>query len=167
MKEPWHKRHQALMRHAKLVVLRQIRPLSCVEKQLLRQIFMKMAIGPSYPMGLLHLIVWVLVGTSYRGDPLNVGGSGIVNISGARRRASSCLWMNVLSTPLINHLVKAVTYTPYHPRTSLKLVTPHLPDVNTKFHISTSALSVLSPINFPKKSDWSQEYKIFCMHQRG
>jgi len=36
---------------------------------------------PSYHMGLLHQTGWGLVGTSYRGDPLNVGGSNTVNTS--------------------------------------------------------------------------------------
>jgi len=49
--------------------------------------FKIMETGPSYQMGLLHQTMWGLVGTSYRGDPLNVGGSSTVNIFGARRRA--------------------------------------------------------------------------------
>ena len=54
---------------------------------------------PSYQMGLLHQMVWGLVGTSYRGYPLNVGRSSTVNIFGARRRAR---WQDVSSHHVLN-----------------------------------------------------------------
>ena len=53
--------------------------LLCAEQQELKQISKIMAIGQSYRMGLLHQTVWGLVGTSYQGYPLNVGGSSTVN----------------------------------------------------------------------------------------
>jgi len=55
--------------------------LSCVEQKEIRQIFKRMETMPSYRMGLLHQTVWGLVGTSYRGDPLNFGGSNTTNTS--------------------------------------------------------------------------------------
>ena len=102
----------ALIRHANLDVRRQSRPLTCVDKQELKKTLKIMEIGPSYWIGLLHQTVWGLVGTSCKGDPMNVGRSSTVNISGTRRRVEICLWLNVLSPPPINHLVKAVTCTP-------------------------------------------------------
>jgi len=60
----------ALSRHANLFAQRKRRPISCVNKQELRNIFKIMATRPPYWMGFLHQTEWVLVGTSYRGDPL-------------------------------------------------------------------------------------------------
>jgi len=99
-----------------------------------------MEIIPSYQMGLLHQLVWGLAGISYQGDPLNVGGSSTINISSARRKVTNSLWLNVLPTPLIYHLVKAVTWTPSFPHTNLKMVIPHLIDSNKKFHIFINIL---------------------------
>lgn len=53
--------------------------LSCVEQQEVRKISSYMEIGSSYMMGLIHHMVWGLVGISYRGYPLNFGRSNIVN----------------------------------------------------------------------------------------
>jgi len=90
---------KALTRHANPIVWRQRRPLSRDDKQELRHIFMIMENGPSYQMGLLHQMVWGLIGTSYQGYPLNVGESSTINISGTRRRGR---WQADSSQSLLN-----------------------------------------------------------------
>ena len=137
---------------------------SCANQQELRKISKIMETRPSYRMGFLHQTVWDLIGTTYWGDPLNVGGSSTVNISGARRREANCIWLNIPSHSFINHLVKAVTHTPSHLHATLQLVTPHLPALNTKIHINTFAPSVPSLASSRKQSDWSQKDIIFHAH---
>ena len=115
-------------------------------------------------MGFPHQTVSGLVGTSYWGDPLNVGGSNTVNIFGARRRTANCTWLKFPSHSLINHLVKGVTCTPS--LTTQQLVTPHLLESNTRFHINTFALSIPSLSSLSKQLDLSQVYSIFHTHLR-
>lgn len=115
-----------------------------------------MVIRPSYWMGLPHQTVWGLFGTSYQGDPLNVGRSNTINIFGTIRRAASCTWLNILSHSLISHLVKVVTCTPSHIHMTLQLVTFHLLGLNMKFHIINFILSVPSLASSWKQSDWSK-----------
>jgi len=144
MKETLTQVTLTITRHMNITSQRKSRPLSYADKQELRQISMIMETGPSYRMGLPHQTVWGLVGTSYQGDPLNVGESSTVNTSGARRRVVSYIRMNILSHSFINHLVKVVTRTPSHLRMTLQLVTLHLPRLNTRFCIITFAPSIPS-----------------------
>lgn len=139
--------------------------LSCDEHQHLRQISKKMATGPSCQMGLLHKIMWGLVGTSYRRDTMNVGGSITISISSARRRVTSILWLNFLSTSLIYQLVKAVARAPSLPCATLDLVTPHLPNLNNKLHTITSMFSIPSPISFLNLLEWFWEYTLFPLRR--
>jgi len=114
MKEPLTQVTLVITKHVNLTSREQSEPLSCADRQELRKILKIMETGPSYRMGLPHQTVWDLIGTSYWGDPLNVGGSNTIKISSARRREASCIWLNILSHSLINHMVKAATRTPSH-----------------------------------------------------
>lgn len=48
--------------------------------------------------------------TAYQGDPLNIGRSRTINISGARRRATRFLWLITSPTLIILLSVKAVIF---------------------------------------------------------
>lgn len=126
-----------------------------------RKISKYMEPDPSYLMGLLPQTVWGLIGTQYQGYPMNVGRSNTINIFGARRKATSSLWLIVPSITLIHFLVKAITLTPSPLSTIVKLVILHLPSLNVKSRTIKSRLSVPSPINFQKLFDWFRECTVF------